>query len=423
MPNADLARLFLLQFACLLVACRALGWVAARVRQPQVVAEMIAGIVLGPSLFGAIFPSLQAALFPPHSMTALYVISQLGVVLYMFLVGTELDTTLVTSRIRSALSISLAGIALPLALGALLSVWLARHGGFFGPSLSTWQAALYVGAAMAVTAFPVLARIIQEQGIDRTRLGAMVLAAGAIDDVAAWCLLAMVLASLNNNPAIAVRAVVGGIAYVLAAFLVLRPLFDRLGRKVERDGAIDAWGMAIVLFGATVCAWITDTLGIHAVFGAFVCGLVMPRGLLAQELKRTIMPLTTYVVIPLFFVYSGLNTHIGLLGSAFAWGVTGLIVLIASAGKTIACSAGARLAGHGARDAVAIGVLMNARGLMELIVLNIGLERGLITPTFFTMMVIMAIVTTVTAGPAFRLVYRPEQTGAAIGARGMEALP
>lgn len=423
MPNADVARLFLLQFACVLAACRAIGWIAARVRQPQVVAEMVAGILLGPSLLGAVFPTVQAALFPPQSMTALYVISQLGLVLYMFLVGTELETTLVTSRIRSALSISLAGIALPLTLGALLSIWLAGHGGFFGPALSTWQAALYVGAAMSVTAFPVLARIIQEHGIDRTRLGAMTLAAGAIDDVAAWCLLAAVLASLNNDPAIALRALLGGAAYVLAAFLVLRPLFDRLGRKVERDGAIDASGIVIVLFGATVCAWITDTLGIHAVFGAFVCGLVMPRGRLAQELKRTLQPLAQYIVVPLFFVYSGLNTHIGLLGSMSAWTLTALIIVIASAGKTIACSAGARAGGHGVRDALAIGVLMNARGLMELIVLNIGLERGLITPTFFTMMVIMAIVTTVSAGPIFGWIYRPEPAGTALGARGVGALP
>jgi Kef-type K+ transport system membrane component KefB len=422
MQNADLARLFLLQFACLIVACRALGWVAARVQQPQVVAEMVAGIVLGPSLFGVVFPSAQAALFPPHSMTPLYVVSQLGVVLYMFLVGTELDTAVVRTRIRSALSISLAGIALPLTLGALLSIWLARMGGFFAPSLSTWQSALYVGAAMSVTAFPVLARIIQENGIDRTRLGATVLAAGAIDDVAAWCLLAMVLASLNNDPAIAARAIVGGIGYVLVAFLVLRPLFDRLGRKVDRDGGIDAWGMALVLFGATICAWTTDSLGIHAVFGAFVCGLVMPRGLLVQELKRTLLPLTTYVVIPLFFVYSGLNTHIGLLRSTSAWSLTLLIVFIASAGKTVACSAAARAVGNSARDAVAMGVLMNARGLMELIVLNIGFERGLITQTFFTMMVIMAIVTTVSAGPGFRRVYRPEPSGA-LAPRGLGVLP
>jgi Kef-type K+ transport system membrane component KefB len=407
MPNSEFARLFFLQFVTLLVACRALGWLAKKVGQPQVVAEMIAGIVLGPSLFGLIFPDAQAALFPKESMTPLYVISQLGLVLYMFLVGTELEMALVTGRIGSALSIAAAGTALPLALGAILSIWLAQAGGFFGPQLSTWQAGLYVGAAMSVTAFPVLARIIQERGIDRTPIGAISLAAGAIDDVLAWCLLAAVLASVDSNPAIALRALLGGAAFVLVAFFILRPLFALVGKRVDRMGAIDGTGMALVLLGATSSAWFTETIGIHAVFGAFVFGLVMPRGLLIQELTRTLLPMTIYVVIPLFFVYSGLNTRIGLITSPSAWALTGLIVLIASVGKTVACSLAARFAKHTTRDSLAIGVLMNARGLMELVVLNIGLERGLISPTFFTMMVVMAILTTVTAGPLFDWIYRP----------------
>ncbi len=422
MSNAELARLFLLQFACLLAACRAVGWVAARLKQPRVVAEMITGIILGPSLFGAAFPGAQAALFPPESMGALYVISQLGLVLYMFLVGTELETTLVSDRIRSALSISLAGIALPLALGAMLAVWLSAQGGFFGPGLSTWQAALYVGAAMSVTAFPVLARIIQARGIAGTRLGVLTLAAGALDDVAAWWLMAILLASISNDALIAVRAHAGGAGFTILAFLVLRPLFARLGRKVEREGTLDAGGMAIVLFGAALCAWFTEMVGIHAVFGAFVFGLVMPRGRLAHELKRTLLPMTHYIIVPLFFVYSGLNTRIGLLTSPAAWAVTAGIVLIASAGKFLACSAAARAIGYTRRDAWAIGSLMNARGLMELIVLNIGLERGLITPTFFTMMVIMAIVTTVAAGPMFDWIYRPEPAASPLAAAGSETV-
>jgi len=384
-----------------------MGWVANRVGQPQVVAEMIAGIMLGPSLLGVLFPDAQAALFPKISMTPLYVISQFGLVLYMFLVGTELEMTLVTSRIRSAMSISAAGIALPLVLGALLSIWLVGHHGYFGASVETWQAALYTGAAMSVTAFPVLARIIQQRGIDRTRLGAMTLAAGAIDDVSAWMLLAVVLASLENNVAIAVRAFAGTVIFILVAVFVLRPLFARLGRQVERRGALDPGSMALVLLVATSCAWFTETIGIHAVFGAFVFGLMMPRGRITQELTSKLMPMTIYVVIPLFFVYSGLNTRINLLTTPSAWVLTALIVLIASVGKTVACTAAARFSGHGTRDALAIGVLMNTRGLMELIVLNIGLERGVITPTFFTMMVVMAIVTTVSAGPLFDWIYRP----------------
>jgi Kef-type K+ transport system membrane component KefB len=364
-----------------------------------------------------LFPDAQAALFPKASMTPLYVISQLGLVLYMFLVGTELEMALVRGRLGSAASIAAAGTALPLALGALLSIWLAQAGGFFGPGLSTWQAGLYVGAAMSVTAFPVLARIIQERGIDRTSIGAISLAAGAIDDVLAWCLLAAVLASVDSDPGIALRALLGGAAFVLVAFFVLRPLFALVGRRVDRMGAIDGTGMALVLLGATSSAWFTETIGIHAVFGAFVFGLVMPRGLLIQELTRTLLPMTIYVVIPLFFVYSGLNTRINLITSPSAWALTGLIVLIASFGKTVACSLAARFAGHTTRDSLAIGVLMNARGLMELVVLNIGLERGLITPTFFTMMVVMAIVTTVTAGPLFDLIYRPAPAVSPLGTK------
>lgn len=401
MSNAELARLFLLQFACLLLVCRVLGAVLGRAGQPQVVAEMIAGIVLGPSVLGAVLPHVHAALFPPQSMSPLYVISQLGLVLYMFLVGAELETTFLRRRLRGAFSISIAGITLPLVLGGLLSVVLWSRGGLLGASLTRWQAALYVGAAMSVTAFPVLARIIQERGIGGTELGTTALAAGAIDDVAAWCLLAAVLASLSHDPGIAVRAIAGGAAYVAVAVGLLRPLFARVGRRVERAGALDASSMALVLLGTTLAAWFTDSIGIHAVFGAFVFGLVMPRGRLVEEVRRTLAPVTTYIVVPLFFVYAGLHTQIGLLSTPSAWALAGVIVLVASAGKTIACAGAARAVGHGLRDSLALGVLMNTRGLMELIVLAIGLERALITPALFTMMVLMALVTTVAAGPAF----------------------
>lgn len=421
MTNADLARLFLLQFACLLVACRAMGWIAGRVRQPQVVAEMIAGIVLGPSVFGALMPRAQAALFPAPSLSPLYVISQLGLVLYMFLVGSELETTLVSSRIRSALSVSFAGIALPLTLGAALSLWLSTQPGLIGSSLSRWQAALYVGAAMSVTAFPVLARIIHERGIGGTRLGALALAAGAIDDVVAWCLLATVLATLKNDVSVALRAFAGGVAYAIVAMTVVRPLFAGLGRRVERERAIDATAMALVLLGLSLCAWFTETIGIHAVFGAFVFGLAMPRGRLGHELTRSLAPVTNYVIVPLFFVYAGLNTRIGLLTSPRAWGLTLVLIAVASLGKTVACSAAARWAGYASRDAATLGVLMNTRGLMELIVLTIGLERGLITPTFYTMMVLMAIATTVTTGPIFDWLYRPEPLAVGLGPRPSEA--
>jgi Kef-type K+ transport system membrane component KefB len=404
MTPGDLAKLFLLQFSCLLVACRAVGWVGARVRQPQVVAEMITGILLGPSLFGLLLPDLQAALFPKASLPVLFVMSQLGLVLYMFLVGTEFETALVSARIRPALSISLAGIIVPFGLGAALSTWLFSAG-YFGPGLSPWQCGLYLGAAMSVTAFPVLARILHEHGIAGTPLGALTLAAGASDDVAAWCLLAAVLASLNGEPTIVLRAILGGTAYVVVVLLAVRPLFARLGARLREGEPLEGGMLAVVLLGAAVGGWFTETIGIHSVFGAFVFGVAMPRGWFVRELKRTLKPLTTYIILPLFFAYSGLNTRIGLLTTASAWALTALVVLIASGGKGIACWAAARANGYPQRDALAIGAMMNTRGLMELIVLNIGLERGLISPTLFTIMVIMAIVTTVASGPLFELAY------------------
>lgn len=409
MSNPELARLFLLQFAALLLVCRAVGVLAKRVGQPQVIAEMIAGILLGPSLFGWILPDLHAALFPRDSMPVLYVVSQLGLVLYMFTIGTEFELGVAGERLRSAISISLAGIIAPFALAAVLALTLVRGGGYFGDEVLPWQAVLYLGAAMAVTAFPVLARIIQERGIAGTPIGTLTLAAGASDDVAAWCLLAAVLASFNADPTLVVQAFGGGMLYVLVAFLAVRPLFARLGARVERSGQLDGATLALVLFTVAAAGWFTERIGIHAVFGAFVFGAAMPRGLMARELRAAIQPLTTHVILPLFFVYSGLNTHVGLLRSASDWAMTGAIVFVASAGKVGACWAAARATGFAQRDAFAIGALMNARGLMELIVLNIGLERGLITPTLFTMMVIMAIVTTVAAAPLFALA-RPAQS-------------
>lgn len=399
--NSELAQLFLLQFAFVLIVCRAVGWIAARVGQPQVIAEMIAGILLGPSLLGTAFPDLQAVIFPRQSMPVLYVVSQLGLVLYMFTIGAEMELAVLRSRLRTAVSVAVAGTVVPFLFAALLTIWLLRSGGYFGSDVTMWQAMLYLGAAMAITAFPVLARIIQERGIAGTAVGSVALGAGASGDVAAWCLLAAVLASLNDDPAIVVRAVGGGVLYVLVVFFALKPLLARIGARVEKTGSLDGGTLAIVLLAVASCGWFTESIGIHAVFGAFVFGAALPRGVFAIELIRTIQPLTTHVILPLFFVYSGLNTQIGLLSSASAWAVTGGIILVASAGKIGACWAAARATGFGGREAFAIGALMNARGLMELIVLNIGLERGLITPTLFTMMVMMAIVTTVAAGPLF----------------------
>lgn len=405
MSNHELSILFFLQMAVILLAVRLVGLAAKKVGQPQVVGEMIAGMVLGPSLLGALWPEGQKALFPEQSVSMLYVISQVGLVLYMFLIGIEFNAGLIRSRLHSAAMVSIAGIATPFILGGLVALLMLRNASLFSPDVLPWEAMLFTGAAMSITAFPMLARIIYERGLSGTSLGTLALAAGSIDDAAAWCLLAIVLASFGGDPMIAVIAIGGGLSY---AFVVLGPgrvLLRRLGPVAETQG-VNGRMLGFVLLLLMFGAWFTDVVGIYAVFGAFILGIALPRGRLTHELNHILEPLTTNFLLPLFFIYSGLNTQLGLVGTPALWGITLLVILTAVLGKGVACWAAARLSGESNREALAIGTLMNARGLMELILLNIGLQRGVITPTMFTIMVIMAIVTTLMASPIFELVYR-----------------
>ena len=413
MSNNDLSIHFFLQLAFIVATCRVVGLLAKRIGQPQVVAEMLAGVLMGPSLLGLLLPGLQASLFPKESMSIIYAVSQVGLVLYMFLVGLEFQVDLIKQRLRSAVTVSVAGILLPFALGAIISTFLTGNQRFFTESVTGWEAALFMGAAMSITAFPMLARIIYERGLTGTSLGTLALAAGSMDDAAAWCVLAIVLASFSGKAAIAIFAIGGGVLYVLVVFLVARPLLRILGRRAESQGSVSGQMFAFVLMLLMVCAWYTDAIRLYAVFGAFILGAAMPRGVFARDIQRRLEPLTTNFLLPLFFVYSGLNTRIGLVNSKAMWLVALVILLAACCGKGVGCWLAARLNGENNRDAMAIGTLMNARGLMELIILNIGLERGVITPTLFTIMVIMAIVTTLMASPVFEFVYRRSQKPAA----------
>lgn len=406
MSNFELSIRFFFQLAFILAMCRVVGVIAKRFGQPQVVGEMVAGVVMGPSLFGLLFPGAQAHIFPKASLTITYAVAQIGLVLYMFLIGMEFQVALIRKRLRSAASVSLAGIMTPFMLGSLLALMLIRNGAYFTPNVARWEAMLFMGAAMSITAFPMLARIIYERGLTGTSLGTLALAAGSMDDAAAWCILALVLASFNRNPVIALSAIGGGVLYAALVLTIGKRLLARLGRKVERDGMMSAPLFTFVLMLVMLCAWVTDAIGIYAVFGAFILGAAMPRGMFTQEIERRIEPLTTNFLLPLFFVYSGLNTRLGLVDSMMAWTIALVILFIACFGKGVACWLAARLNGEDNREALAIGTLMNARGLMELIILNIGLERGVITPTLFTIMVMMAIVTTLMASPVFELVYR-----------------
>jgi Kef-type K+ transport system membrane component KefB len=396
-----------LQLAVIVAACRVSGWVFRFLGQPQVVSEMIAGVLLGPSLLGWCAPELSSWLFPPASKPILFSVCQLGLVLYMFLMGVEFDFELIRSRLRSAAAVSIAGIAVPFALGTVIAWHVWDRPELFSSRTTASQAMLFMGAAMSITAFPMLARIIFEQGLARTSLGTLALAAGSIDDVAAWTVLAVVLASFQGDPSIAMGAIGGGVAFALLCLLGLRRWLRPWGDRVEREGRMSDNMLVGVLLLVMLSAWFTDSIQVYAVFGAFLAGLAMPRGRFAAELHRMLYPLTTLLLLPCFFVYSGLNTKIGVVNTPDLWALGGLLLAAAVVGKGVACYSAARLNGENQRESLAIGALMNARGLMELIILNIGLQRGIIEPALFTLMVLMAIVTTLMASPIFRALYGP----------------
>jgi Kef-type K+ transport system membrane component KefB len=406
MTPVDLSIQFFLQLAILLAACRLVGLLARRVGQPQVIAEMVTGVLLGPSVFGAIEPNLQSHIFPPETRPIIYSVSQVGIALYMFMVGLEFQNDLLRDQIRRAAAVSLTGIAVPFALGGVLALALVGRPEFFAPSIGPAQAVLFLGAAMAITAFPVLARIIQAHGLTGTRLGTLVLTAGSLDDAAAWCLLAVVLATTRGEPSAAWLTIGGGAVYTVVVVTAGRRWLAAMGRAADRNGSLSEAAFVGVLALVMFTAWLTDRIGIHAVFGTFVLGAAMPRGVLARDVLARISPLTVALLVPLFFVYSGLNTRLGLLNSGYMWTIAALALAIACLGKLAACAVAARLSGETWRESLAIGTLMNARGLMELILLNIGLERGIINPALFTIMAIMAVVTTLAASPLFGLVSR-----------------
>ena len=408
MNNLQLVLHFFIQLAVILVFCRLVGAVAARLGQPQVVAEMLAGVLLGPSLFGLFWPQAQSWLFPwdPTQQTRdtqsyLFPASQLGLALYMFSIGMEFRIDIVRRTLKSAVAVSIAGIAVPLLFGAALGWVFFNYTDLFPTKTSLMVAMLFLGASMCITALPVLARIIQFKNLAGTPIGTVALGAGAINDATAWCLLAVVLASMDNNWSHAAANIGGGIAYVAFTLLVVRPLLARAKDWLVREGALTEAGLAIALALMALGAWFTDMVGLHAVFGAFIMGAAIPRGLMAEQLTTRIQPLTVALLLPLFFTYSGLNTKIALLNTGFLWLMCGAVLAAAILGKGVACWLAARATGIPNREAMGIGTLMNARGLMELIIINIGLQRGIISEGLFASLVIMAVVTTVMASPVF----------------------
>jgi Kef-type K+ transport system membrane component KefB len=410
MKMFDLSVLFFLQLCIILLACRIVGAAVKYLGQPQVVGEMIAGVLLGPSLFGLLAPDWHAQLFPKESIPILFAVSQVGLSLYMFLVGIEFKVERFRSKAATAISVSAAGMITPFVLGAALALWLHAQGGYFPEKVKWFEAALFLGASLCITAFPMLARIIVENGLAGTTLGTLALAAGALDDVAAWCLLAVVISSIDQSWQAAVFAIGGGALYASIAFAVIGPLVGWLERKfLGNSKAVDALPSSVlvsVLALVMLSSFITDKIGVYAVFGAFILGCAMPRGITAEKIRTQVEPLTVGLLLPLFFTFSGLNTRLDLLTSLSAVAITLLVLLISTVGKGVACWGAARWAGESNSTALAIGALMNARGLMELIMLNIGKEKGIIDAKLFSILVVMAIATTFAASPLFLLIKR-----------------
>jgi Kef-type K+ transport system membrane component KefB/nucleotide-binding universal stress UspA family protein len=408
--------LFISQAIVIITFARIVGLAARRLGQPMVIAEVVAGIMLGPSLLGVVAPNALQALFPGGSLALLNNFSQIGLIFFMFLIGLELDPRLLRGRGHSSVVISHSSIILPFALGAWLALYLYPRLSDAAVPFSSFT--LFMGAAMSITAFPVLARIMTERRMLRTRIGAITLACAAVDDVTAWCILAFVVSIVRAVGVVdAVKTTGLAVTYILVMIFLIRPFLRRLAaRGVSRESLTQNL-VAVTFLILLLSSWITEFIGIHALFGAFLLGAIMPReGGYAQALAEKLEDFVVVFLLPLFFAYSGLRTQINLLYSGEAWVFCGLIIFVACLGKFGGSAVAARLTGHNWREASAIGILMNTRGLMELIVLNIGLDLGVISPALFTMMVIMALVTTFMTTPLLHLIYPQKQLELEAGA-------
>lgn len=407
MPHLEFNALTLLlvQIATIVVLSRGLGVVAQKLGQPLVIAEVVAGILLGPSLLGLVAPEAMHALFPATSLDVLKMLSQFGLVLFMFLIGLELDPNLLKGRTHSSIAISHTSILVPFLLGAGAAYWLHPTHAPDGVSLLAFM--LFFGAAMSVTAFPVLARILSERKLLTSHVGAVTIACAAVDDVTAWCILAFVVAvARSTGIAGALWTTTFALAYILVMLLLARPFLRRVAARVASRDGLSPTVIVITLVLLLASATVTELIGIHALFGAFLFGAIVPKeGKLAEAIAEKLEAVAVVLLLPLFFAYSGLRTEIGLVNTTDDWIVTGVIVLLATIGKFGGSAVAARMTGIGWRESSAIGILMNTRGLMELIVLNLGMDLGVISPEVFTMLVIMALVTTVATAPILRVVY------------------
>lgn len=398
--------ILLFQIIAVLLMVRLFGFLFSYIGQPSVIGEIVAGIVLGPSVLGFFFPDAFHFLFPASSLTNLELLSQVGLILFMFVIGMELDFRVLKNKINETLVISHAGILVPFFLGILSSYWIyEKYASSHTPFLPF---ALFIGISMSITAFPVLARIIQERNMTKTQLGTLTIASAANDDVTAWCLLAIVIAiSKAGTFASALYSVGLAIAYIVVMFLLIRPFLKKVGEVYANREAINKTFVAFILLILIISSCITEVIGIHALFGAFMAGVVMPSNIgFRKVMMEKVEDISLVFFLPLFFAFTGLRTQIGLINSPELWGVCALLIAVAIAGKLGGCAIASRLVGESWKDSWTIGTLMNTRGLMELVALNIGYEMGVLPPSIFVILVIMALVTTFMTTPLLHLVER-----------------
>jgi Kef-type K+ transport system membrane component KefB len=396
----------LLQVIVVILAANVCGTLSRKLGQPAVIGEIVAGLMLGPSLLGALLPAAQAFLFPPSSMEFLRLLSQIGVILFMFVVGMDLNVQHLRQRAHAAVLVSHAGIVVPFFLGVSFSLLIYPT---MAPARIAFAPfALFVGVAMSITAFPVLARIVEERGLSKTHLGDTAIACAAVDDVTAWCVLAAVVAVVTaGGLGGALPAVCLTLLFICVMLSVIKPRAERLAVEESRGAAAGrgaaAWALAFMLASALF----TEAIGIHALFGAFLAGVCMPsRGHLRALLRERLETFCSVFLLPLFFAFTGLRTQVGLLGDWQGWLVCAGVVAVAVAGKLGGSTLAARWTGMGWRESFSLGALMNTRGLIELVVLNLGYDLGILPPRIFAMLVLMALATTLMAGPLLSLAER-----------------
>lgn len=392
----------LLQLIVILIVVQLFGYLSSRIGQQWVIGEILAGLVLGPSLLGALFPGFEALLFPASALPTLQTLGDIGLVLYMFSLGTRLDTHLMLRQSRNAIAVSLSGTILPLIMGALLAFFL--YPGLAGSKATLVSFMLLVGTAMAITAFPVLARLLAEKNMLGTKVGTLALTCAAIGDALAWCMLALVVAIIHAAGLTSALLTVGlTLLFIVFMFTIVRPLLVYADRRIHAKQLLIALSLILLLLSA----YITNAIGIHPIFGAFLMGIILPRKTTYVEQVHSLDQVNSILFLPLFFVYSGLHTQIGLISAPLLWLICLLVLVIACVGKILGSMLPVRWMGESWKESLTLGILMNTRGLVELIVLNIGLDLGVLSPTLFAMLVIMALVTTMMASPLLPLLgYR-----------------